>query len=380
MANNIGMANVCTVPLSYIFMRGQGVKIFSLVAKQCKLDNFVVPTAARFSADVEDDGYEGAIVLEPQAGIYLEPVSVLDYASLYPSSMISENLSHDSIVMDPQYGSVPGVTYVDIAYDIYEGTGSSKVKVNTRTCRFAQGADGGKAVIPRILQDLIAQRKATRKMADHKRVTFGGGRIVVGPLSGSRITDAATGEVLDVTTADATSIEDAYTDFHKAVLDGLQAAYKVTANSLYGALGARSNPLYLKDLAACTTATGRSLILQAKAFVQKEFGARVIYGDSVAGYTPVLLRRGGTDVVYDTIERMVGTGRWTPCLAEPGREGKDACELRGVEAWTEAGWTPVHRVIRHALAKGKAMVRVMTSMGVVDVTDDHSLLRPDGEP
>ena len=34
------------------------------------------------------DGFEGAIVLDPEPGIYLEdPVSVLDYASLYPSSI-----------------------------------------------------------------------------------------------------------------------------------------------------------------------------------------------------------------------------------------------------------------------------------------------------
>ena len=48
-----------------------------------------------------DGGYEGAIVLKPNPGIYLkEPVTVLDYASLYPSSMISENLSHDSIILE----------------------------------------------------------------------------------------------------------------------------------------------------------------------------------------------------------------------------------------------------------------------------------------
>lgn len=94
LANNVGMANVCSVPLSFIFMRGQGVKIFSLVAKQCRQDGFLVPT--RPKADLSDLGYEGAIVLDPQEGMYLEdPVSVLDYASLYPSSMISENLSHD---------------------------------------------------------------------------------------------------------------------------------------------------------------------------------------------------------------------------------------------------------------------------------------------
>ena len=32
---NIGMANVSSVPLSYIFLRGQGIKIFSLSTKKC---------------------------------------------------------------------------------------------------------------------------------------------------------------------------------------------------------------------------------------------------------------------------------------------------------------------------------------------------------
>ena len=34
--NNIGMGNVCCIPFSYLFLRGQGIKIFSLVAKECK--------------------------------------------------------------------------------------------------------------------------------------------------------------------------------------------------------------------------------------------------------------------------------------------------------------------------------------------------------
>ena len=116
-ANNIGMSNVCSVPFSYIFLRGQGVKIFSLVAKQCKEDNFLIPYQDKkwkcercgiknssfddfcsdsdcLSPKPENEGYEGAIVLEPKPGIYIDqPVSVLDYASLYPSSMISENIS-----------------------------------------------------------------------------------------------------------------------------------------------------------------------------------------------------------------------------------------------------------------------------------------------
>jgi len=37
------------------------------------------------------DAYEGAIVLEPKCGLYLDvPVACVDYSSLYPSSIISE--------------------------------------------------------------------------------------------------------------------------------------------------------------------------------------------------------------------------------------------------------------------------------------------------
>ena len=37
--NNVGMANVCSVPLSYIFLRGQGIKVNSLVTKYCTNNN-----------------------------------------------------------------------------------------------------------------------------------------------------------------------------------------------------------------------------------------------------------------------------------------------------------------------------------------------------
>lgn len=232
LANNVGMANVCHVPLSYIFFRGQGVKIHSLIARQCMEDGFLIPAKQRFSEASESDAsYEGAIVLNPCEGVYLDdPVSVLDYASLYPSSMISENLSHDTIVLDQKYGNLPGVEYLDICYDT--------ARPEETTCRFAQNKKG---VLPRILMQLVQERKKARRRME---------------------TDAS----LD--------------DFQRAVLDGLQLAYKVTANSLYGQMGAQTSPVYLKHLAACTTATGRDLILRAKTFLETQHGARVVYGDT----------------------------------------------------------------------------------------------------
>ena len=67
------------------------------------------------------------IVLEPTPGIYLDdPVSVLDYASLYPSSIIEKNLSHahlctqDDIDGNPEkYKWIENIPHHIISYDDY---------------------------------------------------------------------------------------------------------------------------------------------------------------------------------------------------------------------------------------------------------------------
>jgi DNA polymerase elongation subunit (family B) len=386
LANNIGMSNVCNVPLSFIFMRGQGVKIFSLVAKQCREDDFMIPTI-RKSYDDEDpedeEGYEGAIVLPPKQGIYLEdPVSVLDYASLYPSSMISENLSHDCIVLDSRYDNLPGVEYLDISYDVYEVVDDKKVKVGEKICRFVQLPNGEKGVIPRILMKLLKARKDTRKKMEYQSVITKDGRSVAGLLSETE--DVYTLKRVDgtsdtVSKADVISVKDTYDEFEKAVLDGLQVAYKVTANSLYGQVGARTSPIYLKDIAACTTATGRKMILQAKKFLEDHYMAEIVYGDSVTGYTPTYVRV--NNIIHITriedIPKRFGDSNldWVTMH----NSDKECFELYGVDVWTEKGWTHVDRIIRHKLASHKKIFRILTHSGVVDCTDDHSLLRSNGD-
>lgn len=383
-ANNVGMASVCSVPLHYIFMRGQGVKIFSLVAKMCRELGYIVPTIKSPGGDDEDidtEGYEGAIVLEPKVGMYIEtPIAVLDYASLYPASMISGNLSHDCIVLDPAYDNLPGVTYCDVAYDIYEGTGEDKTKVGERNCRFAHKATG---VIPFILQDLLKQRKMTRKRMSHKRIELGDGTIHKGAWdASSNALTTADGGVITFAVGDVKDVSDAYTSFEKATLDGLQLAYKITANSLYGQVGSRTSPIYLKDIAACTTATGRRMILLAKDFLETNYDANIVYGDSVPGYTPSIVRVGGTCIrvmQIDEIARSYGA-EWRPCFEANLRMPitKEACEVEDIETWTSEGWTQLRRVIRHALAPHKSIIRVCTPGGLVDVTDDHSLITADG--
>ena len=286
--NNIGMGNVCLVPLNFLFRRGQGIKIFSLIAKECMERDSLIPTIKSYRENIEeiDNGYEGAVVLEPKEGIYLnEPIVVFDYGSLYPSSMISCNLSHDCYLMDEKYRvEDPNIEYKTISYDLYEGVGDKKKKTGEKDCVFVQYKDGRKGIIADVLDMLLKQRKNTRKKIEYKTITTCDGKIYIGIC-------ADKGDQYEVYNIDNKSnilvpkdniqdIKETYNIFEQDVLDALQLAYKVTANSLYGQIGARTSSIYLKDIAACTTATGRNMIMLAKDYVETEYNAEVIYGDT----------------------------------------------------------------------------------------------------
>lgn len=388
LANNIGMANVCNVPLSYIFMRGQGVKIFSLVAKFCRENNMMIPTIKKKykQADEEEpedeDGYEGAIVLPPKQGIYLDrPVNVWDYASLYPSSMISENLSHDMLVLDEKYDNLPGVEYLTVSYDVYEGTGDKKVKVGQKDCKFVQLPNNEKGIIPRILMKLLKARKDTRKKIEYQTVTAQSGAVYKGLVKndhGKVVISTVEGDKHMIPEGDVISMEDTYNDFEKAVLDGLQLAYKVTANSLYGQIGAKTSQIYLKDIAACTTATGRKMILKAKEFLETHYLAEIVYGDSVSGDTPLLVQDPSGKVDVKTIETMSKT--WLPFEKFRPWDEEASCKEQAIvdaRVWTNGKWSKVIRVIRHKT--NKRMYRVNTFQGCVDVTEDHSIIDINGQ-
>ena len=375
------MSRICSVPMNFLVMRGQGIKLTSYVAKKCREKRTLIPVIDKGDMD---EGYEGAIVLDPKCDLYLDnPVACVDYASLYPSSMISENLSHDSKVWTQEYDldgiliketgekdengifiydNLEGYEYVNVKYDTYKyvrknpKAAAEKIRCGYKICRFAQPGDsgGGKAIMPSILEELLKARKDTRKLIPQQ-------------------TD----------------------EFMKQVLDQRQLGYKVTANSLYGQCGAKTSTFYEKDIAACTTATGRLLLTYAKKIIENCYGnnicntekygpvltkAEYIYGDSVANYTPVYVKiDGNIDVVsIEHLAEIYGNNEWIECL-EPGKQEKEVCKLEGVETWTEKGWTKIYRVIRHKLASGKKMMRIITENGLVDVTDDHSLLQKNGK-
>jgi DNA polymerase delta subunit 1 len=74
--------------------------------------------------------------------------------------------------------------------------------------------------------------------------------------------------------------DEQYDEAQRSVFNGLQLAYKVVANSVYGQTGSRTSPIRKLCVAACTTAAGRKALNLAKHIAESEFGATVVYGDT----------------------------------------------------------------------------------------------------
>jgi DNA polymerase elongation subunit (family B) len=254
----VEMAKICSVPMSFLVFRGQGVKLASFVAKKCLAKNTLMPDLEK---PRDSGGYEGAIVLPPKCSFYMDnPVACVDYASLYPSGMISQNYSHDSKVWVKEFDldgnlvnetgekgrdgafmfdNLPGYEYIDIEFDVLTprkiGTAKEvKVKTGTRRCRWAQLPAGQRSILPAILEELLQARAKTRKIAKTEPDPF-----------------------------------------MRNILDKRQLGYKVTANSLYGQCGSRTSSFYEKDVAASTTATGRAMIMYARRVIEE------VYADCV---------------------------------------------------------------------------------------------------
>ena len=194
-SSSMGMANVCLIPFKWSISRGQGVKILSLVSNILRQNNYLLPYLYKDS--FSNDSYEGAIVLKPYPGIYLDdPVAVLDYASLYPSSMIMGNVSHETIVVDKRFLGEEGAKrleklgygHYDVTYDLYKneytpgGALKKKIPIGKKTERYVQYPDGKKGIIPQTLTHLLKARKDTRvknqvQDSDVKRRSKACGRI-----------------------------------------------------------------------------------------------------------------------------------------------------------------------------------------------------------
>jgi hypothetical protein len=162
------------------------------------------------------------------------------------------------------------------------------------------------------------------------------------------------------------------------VLNAMQLAYKITANSVYGQCGAPTSAIYKKEIASTTTTWGQRYIKMARDYGEKEYNTECIYGDSVTGDTPLLIKYPDGTIDIKTIETL--SNDWVEYKnfkpGEPDRIDKQQASVN-LQVWSDGCWANIKRVIRHRTHK--QLFRVNTYKGCVDVTEDHSLVTDKGE-
>ncbi|KAJ0180423.1 hypothetical protein K1T71_003827 [Dendrolimus kikuchii] len=227
--NYMEMARVTGVPLLCLLTRGQQIKVLSQLLRKAKDAGYLMPA---YQGQGSDDQFEGATVIEPKKGYYADPISTLDFASLYPSIMMAHNLCYTTLIRLNAQNKL-NLSNEDITVT---PTNNMFVKANVR-----------KGLLPEILESLLAARKKAKA-----------------------------------------ELKDEKDPFKRSVLDGRQLALKISANSVYGFTGAQVGKLPCLEISGSVTAYGRTMIEFTKSEVEKKYNkangykedAVVIYGDT----------------------------------------------------------------------------------------------------
>ncbi|ALM75851.1 DNA polymerase domain-containing protein [Thermococcus barophilus] len=141
-------------------------------------------------------------------------------------------------------------------------------------------------------------------------------------------------------------------------------------NSFYGYMGYPKARWYSKECAESVTAWGRTYIETTIKEIEKKFGFKVLYADSVTGDTEIIIRENGR-IKFVKIKELFKRTDYS--VGE-----KEYCMLENIEALTldnrgRLVWRKVPYVMRHK-AKKRVYRIWFTNSWYLDVTEDHSLI------
>lgn len=316
------MAKTCCVPIFTLYTQGQQIKVYSQLYKYCMYENIVVEKDG-YQVN-EEERYVGAHVFPPVPGCYNKVVP-FDFASLYPTTIIAYNICYhtwvpdDSDIPNSKCHIMEWEDHIGCSHDpkvirkmeltkyinseqavikkirekrnktldklrkkeimaeinikinelkpyIKERSELNKNKPKFPMCakRYYRFLKEPRGVLPTVIQNLLDARKHTRKVDMIK-----------------------TKNKIDELEKDSGSNHEKEIEKLKgllAVLDKRQLAYKVSANSMYGAAGVRRGYLPCMPVAMCVTYMGRvNIELTAKTIIDK-FKGHLVYGDTDSNY------------------------------------------------------------------------------------------------
>lgn len=228
-----GLTTTLGVTLDECLNRGISFKLMCKLKQYTERFKLLIPSFTEPQRPTFSGKYQGAFVLEPQVGFYKDPVCVFDFKSLYPSMIISNNLSYDTIILDTEWARANptqvrwccGVPF--IKKDIYEG------------------------IIPLVEKEMALEReraKAAKAAAPKGSVEQG-------------------------------------------IYDSAQLACKLILNSMYGILGSPTSMVPCVQIASTITGLGREHLLEARDYICTNYHAIIgaeeaqpacytVYGDT----------------------------------------------------------------------------------------------------
>lgn len=293
-----------------------------------KTDDVFIPYYEKKVIDVRPQGNQEVFDIEVEGShSFLANGVVVHNCSLYPSIMRAYNIDYSKLVAD---SAIPDEDCYIHAWDDHKNcdhdpkkkvskrpsksTKPKKVVCASYKYRFLKQSVGGKGVVPILLERCIDARKATRKQIASNNLEIA---VVKKILNSDKISSEDLVSFFerlvkyekDITYLKDNSIitkwkeqkevpligkDDIHLDLAKSriqnledinvILDKRQNAYKINANSMYGAMGVKKGTLPFLPGAMCVTYIGRESILKANKFIESTLSGKVIYNDTDSSY------------------------------------------------------------------------------------------------
>jgi len=221
----IVISRIARMPIDDISRMGVSQWIRSLLYYEHRQNGILIPRRQELDnkssnvtneAVIKDKKFRGGLVVEPVEGIHFD-VTVMDFASLYPSIIKVKNLSYET------------------------------VRCSHDTCK--------KNTIPQTNHWVCTKKNGLTS-------------VLIGSLRDLRVN-----YYKNMAKKDTLTVEE------KQLFTVVSQALKVILNASYGVMGAEIFPLYFLPAAEATTATGRHIIMDTINKC-KESGIDVLYGDT----------------------------------------------------------------------------------------------------
>lgn len=287
------------------------------------------------------------------------PISALDYSSLYPSLIMTYNLSPEYLILDEEYKeelkekgyNIHNIKF-EYNYKNYLDEEHTKQIYGWTVRHNEANIDNTMfGLYPTILRDLFKQRAEMKK----ELAIYKDKKEHIEKYQKNYENDKEYKECV----------------FKLKYCDTKQKALKVFMNTFYGEMGNKNSPLFQLPLAGGVTSAGQYNLLLVKKYVES-LNHKVYYGDSVVGNTPILIRYNKSHIRLVNIKDL----GWKDYKIWNYKEKEfilnNINPFLNIEVYTENGWSKIKKMIRHKT--NKKLYRISTSNSMVIVTEDHSLL------